>query len=367
MKDGVEWRTDARGKRSYRGVLNTKAAGKRNGPWGAYAEARSWRSKALGEAEAGTLLRTNGTTLRAEAEAFLTGIENGSIRTRNGSVYKPATVRSYRVGWERVDPELGAHRLTAIRRADVQALVDRLAADPTLSDSTVRNTLDPLRAIYRRALRRNRVAINPTTDLDMPQSENRNERFADRDEAAGLIDAIRAEDRALWATAFYTGLRSGELRALRWTDVDLRAGLIHVRRGWDDYEGEQEPKSRAAKRRVPVIAPLLELLKAHQRITGRGRDDLVFGRTRSLPFKRETMRRRALRDWRDARIARSITLHEARHTAASLMIAAGANAKALSVVMGHESITITFDRYGHLMPGGESEVGRLLGEYIEGE
>jgi integrase len=61
-----------------------------------------------------------------------------------------------------------------------------------------------------------------------------------------------------------------------------------------------------------------------------------------------------------------ITVHQCRPTCASFLIAAGANAKALSVVLGHASISITFDRYGHLMPGGEAEVGRLLHSYING-
>jgi integrase len=60
-----------------------------------------------------------------------------------------------------------------------------------------------------------------------------------------------------------------------------------------------------------------------------------------------------------------ITLHEARHTFASLMIAAGVNAKALSTYMGHSSITITYDRYGHLMPGNEEEAADLLDAYLE--
>lgn len=367
MKDGIEWRTDRRGRRRYRGVLNTKATGKQVGSWGSYPQARSWRSKALGEAEAGTLLRANGATLRSEMEEFLAGMETGAVRDRKGNVYKASTVRTYRNAWEsRIEPELGAHKLTAIRRADVQALVDRLLASG-LAASTVKNTLDPLRRVYARAIQRDRVAINPTSNLDIPRAANGRDRVAEREEATALIAAIRTEERALWATAFYTGLRSGELRALRWSDVDLRAAVIHVRRGWDDYRGEQEPKSRAARRRVPIIPTLLVLLRAHQQRTDREGSDLVFGRTRDLPFKRETVRRRALRDWRDARRHLTpITLHEARHSAATFMIHAGANAKALSVVMGHESITITFDRYGHLFRGSESEVGRLLGEYIDG-
>ncbi|HJR50235.1 MAG TPA: tyrosine-type recombinase/integrase, partial [Gemmatimonadales bacterium] len=73
--------------------------------------------------------------------------------------------------------------------------------------------------------------------------------------------------------------------------------------------------------------------------------------------------RRALTDWRRAGLA-PIGLHEARHTFASLAIAAGVNAKALSVYMGHASVTITLDRYGHLFPGNENEAAGLLDAYL---
>ncbi len=68
--------------------------------------------------------------------------------------------------------------------------------------------------------------------------------------------------------------------------------------------------------------------------------------------------------WKDASLTR-ITLHEARHTYASLMIAAGVNAKALSSYMGHANIAITLDRYGHLMPGNEAEAATLLDAYLD--
>jgi integrase len=256
--------------------------------------------------------------------------------------------------------------LTAIRRRDVQALVDRLGAKG-MAAGTIRNTLDPLRAIYRRALQRDRVAVNPTADLDVPAANNGRERSATRAEAAALLKALPDTERALWATAVYAGLRRGELRALRWEDIDLGAKMIHVRRGWDDAEGEIEPKTRGANRRVPIVAPLGKALRAHARATKRQGRDLVFGRTASLAFYPSTVRSRALKAWEDADPPLApLGLHECRHTFASMMIAAGCNAKALSVVMGHASITITFDTYGHLMPGGEQEVGTLLGAYLQG-
>ena len=71
-----------------------------------------------------------------------------------------------------------------------------------------------------------------------------------------------------------------------------------------------------------------------------------------------------MKAWRRADL-KTITLHDARHTFASLMIAAGVNARALCSYMGHASVTITFDRYGHLMPGNEDEAATLLDAYLE--
>jgi integrase len=367
MATGIETRADSKGRKRYRGVVNSKATGKRNGPWGTFSEAKSWRSKALGEIEAGTVGRSEPITLRDEWEAFIAGAEAGTIHDRTGKPYKPATLRGYTRGWAKIDPELGAHRLTDIRRRDIQALVDRWAVAGDMSASTIRNTLDPLRAIYRRALARDRVAINPTVSLDVPRVVNGRERFATKAEAAALLAALPETEQTLWATAVYGGLRRGELRALRWSDVDLKASVINVRRSWDDDEGEQEPKTKGSTRRVPIVPRLARLLRAHAKTTGRSGDDLVFGRSASDPFIPSTTRARALKAWKAQDPALNpIGLHECRHTFASLMIAAGCNAKALSVVMGHASIQITFDRYGKLMPGGEAEVGRLLSAYLNG-
>ncbi|MBA2580160.1 MAG: tyrosine-type recombinase/integrase, partial [Thermoleophilaceae bacterium] len=80
-------------------------------------------------------------------------------------------------------------------------------------------------------------------------------------------------------------------------------------------------------------------------------------------FRADKLFDRARKAW-DAAGEQRITLHECRHTFASLMIAAGVNPKALSTYMGHASITITIDRYGHLMPGNEEEAADLLDAYL---
>jgi len=125
------------------------------------------------------------------------------------------------------------------------------------------------------------------------------------------------------------------------------------------------PKTNAGRRRVPVVPRLAKLLKRHRELTGRDGDALVFGATEDKPLERSTIRRRALAAWKAAKLE-PITVHQCRHTCASFLIAAGANAKALSVILGHASISITFDGYGHLMEGGEAVVAALLDAYING-
>jgi integrase len=276
-------------------------------------------------------------------------------------------------------------RLSDVERRDVQELANRLTSEG-LSASTVQNTLDPLRVIYRRAIRDEEVTADPTERLELRRPDGRRERIADPAEAAALIAAIPEGERALWACAFYAGLRRGELRALRWGDVDLPARVIHVSRGWDAIEREQSVKSAAGNRRVPILEPLAGELAAHKLRTEGSSDALVFGRTAAEPFNPETVRRNALVAWGWQEVPNNeadgprtilakarddaqqpITLHEARHTCASLLIAAGVNAKALSVIMGHATIAMTFDVYGKLMPGGLDEAAAAANAYLAGD
>lgn len=197
--------------------------------------------------------------------------------------------------------------------------------------------------------------------MSSPAVRGRRDRIASPLEARALLAALPRE-RALWATAMYAGLRLGELLGLEWDDVDFDHGLVHVRRSWDQDAGAIAPKSRAGLRAVPLSDTLRRHLAEHRLACGWGRG-LVFGRSADRPFAPNTPNNRAQRAWQAAGM-NPIGLHECRHTFASFMIAAGVNAKALSVYMGHSSVTITFDGYGHLMPGNEAEAAALLDAYL---
>jgi integrase len=191
-------------------------------------------------------------------------------------------------------------------------------------------------------------------------------------EALGRRAVARTNYGPLFRVLVTTGLRVSEALALRWQDVDLATGRLAVERSWDMRVGVIEPKSEAGRRRVPLAAILRDFLDQHKVATGRT-DGLVFGRTETRPFEPVSLAARAATAWKAENVKREekgldplepITLHEARHTYASLMIAAGVNAKALSTYMGHASITITYDRYGHLMPGNEEEAADRLDAYL---
>jgi len=144
---------------------------------------------------------------------------------------------------------------------------------------------------------------------------------------------------------------------LRWRDVDLKTRLIHVSRGWDDKEGEQAPKSDAADRRIPIIGALLPELRALQIRSGRREQALVFGTGHGADeqsFDPTQLRRRGIAAWEAAGLE-AISPHECRHTFASLLIAAGVDLDAVKVFMGHSSITMTVNVYGHLLAGARDE------------
>jgi integrase len=357
---GIETRRRG-GKTTYRATVYDRVAGRKiSRTFDTISAAKSWRQDAYAALRAGDLSAERGPTLREAAEQWLAGARGGHVRTRSGDRYKPSAIRSYEDNLERrVYPDLGNARLGELRHADLQALVDRLA-EQGHAPSTIQTSVTPLRAIYRRALIRGLVATNPTRGLEVPAVRSKPRQFCSPEEAEQLLAALAPEDRPLWACAFYSGLRRGELTALRWDDVDLATGLIRVRRGWDQHAGEVEPKSRHGRRNVPIPAALRDYLLEHKLRGGEGR---VFGTAHDV---RSVAERAVRTTWPNAEL-RAITMHEARHTYASFMIAAGVNTKALSTYMGHGSIGVTLDLYGHLMPGAEDEAAALLDAYLARE
>lgn len=348
---------------AYRAQVYDKTTGKRiRKTFTTHGAAKTWRSHAVVALRSGKLLEARPKlTLREACEAWEAEARAGVSTTRSGDPYKPAAIRSYMQSLTlRAFPTLGEQQFHAVRRVDLQLLIDQLVAAGH-APATVMGPITALRVVYRRALQRGEIDLLPTQGLKLPAVRSRRERFASPTEAVSLVAAAPEADRAVWATALYAGLRRGELMGLRWEDVSMKDGTLHVRWGWDPEHGRQATKSRG-RRKVPIPGELRELLVAHRLRQAPG-VDLVFGRGPGRPFDPQRLSDRADAAWETAKLKR-ITLHECRHSYASFAIAAGVNAKSLSDYMGHSSITVTFDRYGHLMPGNEAEAAGLLDTYF---
>jgi integrase len=319
-------------------------------------------------------------SLGETGETWVAMAKAGEILNRSGQRYKPSALRTIEQDLRlRVIPVLGSHSMSEIAKADFQRLVGVWLAEE-LSASRIHGTITSAQLLWRDfdliTGADNLLPISPARELRLPAVRGRRERIATPDEARRLIAALEEQDQALWATAMYAGVRHGELRALRAEKIDFAHKRIKILKGWDHIEGEIDPKSEKGKRNTVVSKLLHDLLAAHLERTGRTGSDLVFGRTPSSPFNTNTINNRARRAWAAARQRedeenlipederiREIGLHECRHSAVSHMLDAGITIDKVSKFMGHSSITVTIDRYSHLLPGGEAEAAALLDEY----
>jgi integrase len=355
------------------------------------AEAIAWRQEAVVAIRHGRLRSSTPTTVRGAGAALIAGMRTGAILDRSGERYKPKTIRDYEHILERwICPTLGNRKVSALRRADIQRFIEEmrgLGAAP----STVHNRLDPLRVIVRRAMDVDELLVDPCARLKLPAVRNFRTRIESHATAEALIAALPEPEQAFWALAFMAGLRRGELRGLQVSDVDFDAGLIRVRRGWDDIEGEIDPKTFAGARDIPMMGELRRICRAHKLATGRHGDQLFLGRSPVDPFYPSTVRSRALKAWGWKQVCERLegvtksgarrvkktwvkasedaldplSPHEARHCAASYMIAAGMDWKKITEFIGHSDVRTTFNRYGKVVPEDLAEATAKLDAYWE--
>jgi integrase len=334
------------------------------------AAARGWLTDARKQKKDGTLRAVAPRTLAEEIALWLDGARKGEIRSKKGEPYKPSVLVNYELALRlRVTPSLGHRRLDDVTLSDLMQLAEQLQGSGC-AGGTVRNSFTPLCAIYRRARQLGHVAVDPTTDLPLPSS-GRRDRAATPEAAMELLEVLPAQAKPIYAAAFFTGLRRGELRALRVRNVDLDARTIDVEHGWDEREGEIDPKSRAGRRRVflldaviPYIAPLVE---------GRDDDAFVFG-SDVLPFDTRALARkvdRALdalnkkRAEEDLAPIERYTPHEARHSFSTWCDHAGLSPDRADRYVGHSSGS-TASRYRHLLVAQVEADRKLVDAWING-
>lgn len=251
---------------------------------------------------------------------------------------KPKTRESYTRLHDLLAPILGAIDLAAINPDRVQAAM--LAVEEQAGSRQAQLAYTLVRACLARAVRSGHLAANPADAVDKPQHETQPGRAISAEDWAALRPVIVSD--LAFALLGLAGLRRGEALGLCWGDVDLRAGVLHVRRALVRVDHRlmiQSAKSRAGERDVPIAPELLPLLRAQYRFAP---DRRVIG---CAP---ETLARRWRRAQLEAGVMQPYRLHDLRHTYATRLVLAGCNLRVLQYMIGHSSFELTANTYTHI-------------------
>lgn len=269
-------------------------------------------------------------------------------------------------------PRFGRWPIAEIRPVDVKAmLADDLAKG--LSNATVRKHVFVLSQILDQAVAEQRLARNPCGAVKLPPERPRDMRFLAPDELASLVAAHPKHFQPLILTAGYVGLRWGELAGLTIDRVDLLRRTVTVDRQLIEVAGKVSfgpPKTKSGTRTVSLPASLVDVLGEHFASSAVHRERLAFPSKTGKPMRRSNFPRRVWKPalerlgWIDDHPLAGLVFHELRHTAASLAIAQGAHPLTVKERLGHSSITVTMDRYGHLFPAQDAALAEALDKVL---
>lgn len=267
-------------------------------------------------------------------------------------------------------PYFGNVELRHITREMVQRyLADKARSQkadgtPTWTPKTINGTLVPLREMLSHAVDWGYLESSPAAMVKPLRREPTEREILSPDELAVVLSAAEGQYALLFRMAALLGLRRGELLGLRWDDLELERRRLHVRQTYTNI-GFGSPKSRAGRRVVPLTPGIVRELRRHRLGAPSNEHGLVFASSVGTPIDPRNLVTAWHRTLRTAGV-RLLAFHSLRHTAVSLMIAhEGLNPKQLSAVIGHASIQLTYDTYGHLMPDAFEGFGTRLDAFSD--
>jgi integrase len=340
-------------------------------------------------------IHTPASTSITVAEAVSLWLEHGEAEG-----LEAGTLRTYAVvARGHVVPIIGQYRLAQLSRPMIEQYRDDLinGAVPDgrkRSRVMARKALTALKAAIKEAQRRGKVAQNVASEVQIKRNRDEDDRrkeigvdVPDKAEVRAILDSAPSRWRPLIITTVFCGLRSSELRGLAWDHVDFDQRLIRVRRRADRWGEMGPPKNRAGRRDVPMAPIVFNVLRGWKLACPRGELGLVFPTPTGSVMDDAMVYRRCFGDVQracgivthkrneageivlDRRTREPIKVpkygpHAFRHFCASWLIEQGFGPKRIMAIMGHASITMTFDVYGHLFPAGEEDHERLAAGQI---
>jgi len=290
---------------------------------------------------------------------------------------RPSTLATYR-GYvqNRIIPELGKHRLDRLQPEHLERFYHRLEAEG-LAAATVLQIHHIVSRALKVAMQRGKVARNVATLVDAPSVQQREVQPLTVEEArAVLASAVPLRNASRWSVALALGLRQGEALGLLWADVDLDAGILRVRNALQRQRGRGlvlvAPKSRAGRRSIPLPAELLQSLHIHR--TAQTAERLRAGSTwqdRGFVFATPTGSpvdpRNDHATWKrllETAGVRPARLHDARHTAATLLLTQGVPARVAMEILGHSQVSLTLGTYSHVSTELSRDATSRVGEAL---
>ena len=267
---------------------------------------------------------------------------------------KPSTVAA-KIGILEVHliPFFGSMKLDAVGLPELERY-KAAKLDEGLEKKSINNQLTAFRKLVNLAVEWGALERAPKVrGFNVKQEYVSEDEYLTFDEADRLVRAAAPEWRSFMVVALKTGLRVGELLALKWQDIDLVAGHLIVRRTlWRDQEG---PPKGGRNRKVPLSDEAQATLKAHRHLKG----PYVFCNASGARLTHSMVKDVVPSTCRRAALGKHITTHGLRHTFASHLVMRGASLKAVQELLGHESIEMTL-RYSHLTPDVKREAVQLL-------
>lgn len=275
---------------------------------------------------------------------------------------KIGTYTSYKKYYDcTIKSRLGGKYIADIRGEHIQKLYNDLSKEE-YALSSIKVISAVLNGCMQQAMRNGLIERNPVRLAELPRQEEKKGRKAMTKEEQKLFMEYSKDSYLynLFAVMLRTGMRSGEIRGLKYTDIDKKKNVIHVQRTLKYIEGkgymEDTPKTRTSKRDIPMTADILELLEVQKRYWGlkvTKIDGYLFCNENGDPLSRERLQGEIDRIIKQIREAgydfERITPHVFRHTFATRAIEAGMSPQVLKTILGHSSLAMTMDLYSHVM------------------
>ena len=261
-------------------------------------------------------------------------------------------------------PRFGSYRLGRLPADEIENwLNDEIAAG--IAPSSVHRHYRLIRRMLHVAIEKEKLLRNPCDRVSPPKVPKTEMTFLSWEDAVDLAESINERYRPLIYLAVDSGMRWSELVGLRRSRLDVRRGKVRVTEQLVRLEAgkwlRREPKTSASVRSI-TISPVTELLTDHlDRVSGPGPDGLVFTNNAGHSLIESSFYSHF---WKPAQRESGVfcRFHDLRHTSVALAIAEGAHPKTIQSRMGHATISITLDRYGHLFPELDEAVAASFGE-----